>query len=268
MEIFFNAKKELARLEMMQLHCRLWYYKIQNTGNDLRNILELHRQMWKDGLHNPCFGPNKSGMFRTERIETMTEDEVYLGNVFGIWTNNIRFFEDIGIKFENGELSDTYLKICSQYRNHLLLNIKSMESKMFDEGFSRERICEQLAKDIAEITKSQPTDMQIINKRVQDNKVLTVTYRNQGRKVESDILILGRQIYYPVSINAGVKLNPKRTEETLMYSLGDCRHSRHILPAHRIRWDKDPLTLTRKDIRELRDNLRALNEKGTTYANL
>ena len=46
------------------------------------------------GFKNENTRPCKYGFFRTEDIETMRPDEVYLGDIYGLWTNNIPFWEE------------------------------------------------------------------------------------------------------------------------------------------------------------------------------
>lgn len=55
--------------------------------NDLHKLFELHKELAKRGLtNNPSLCPDKYGVFRTQHIETMDENEVYLGNVYGLFT--------------------------------------------------------------------------------------------------------------------------------------------------------------------------------------
>lgn len=111
-------------------------------ADTLEGLLRLHKKAWKQGYRNENIGPCSYGMFRTENIETMTPDEVYLGNVYGLFTKNISFWEDhkednygsngYGINPET-KLYDIILR---QYRLHLKHNINAivMDAKeMIDE---------------------------------------------------------------------------------------------------------------------------------------
>lgn len=266
MKLFFNSKKELAKLERMQEHCKTWYRTIETSGNDLITLLALHKELWKAGLHHPNFGPNSSGIFRTKKIETMKADEVYLGNIYGIWTNNIPFFEQAQIKYDNrNRKTDTYEIICRQYKNHILSNIRAMESKIFDSGYNRDRICIALKDEIQELTGQCAQKMTILNRRMEDNKVHSVLFELSGKKAISDILIYRNHIYYPCNIEQGVNLNPKSIKDSGLYELGAEKDCQHIITCGKIKWDNEPEKLTRKDIKELHNNIIALEKKGLTY---
>ncbi|MEE0042892.1 hypothetical protein [Catenibacterium sp.] len=52
-----------------------WLTKIGNANT----LSELHKRIWRKGFCNANLGPDKYGMFRTEDINSMTIDEVYIG---------------------------------------------------------------------------------------------------------------------------------------------------------------------------------------------
>lgn len=55
--------------------------------NDLHKLFQIHKKLAKEGLtNNSCLCPDKYGVFRTQHIETMDEYEVYLGNIYGLFT--------------------------------------------------------------------------------------------------------------------------------------------------------------------------------------
>ena len=55
----------------------------------LMECFELHKDMWNKGFQNKNLGPDKFGMFRTEDITKMRPSEVYLGNIYGLFTKSI-----------------------------------------------------------------------------------------------------------------------------------------------------------------------------------
>jgi hypothetical protein len=62
------------------------------TGvTSLLGLLSLHKEVWAAGFQNENLGPDSCGMFRTESIPNMKPEEVYLGNIWGLWTKNIPF---------------------------------------------------------------------------------------------------------------------------------------------------------------------------------
>lgn len=100
---------------------------------DLTELLNIHKLMWFYNFRNKNLGPCSYGMFRTkETIEHMTPDEVYLGGIFGIFTNNISFYESHkDEKFgENGwgidpEIS-VYDVVLDQYKSVLYTNLREL----------------------------------------------------------------------------------------------------------------------------------------------
>lgn len=88
-----------------------------NNSNSLLELLECHKFAWSQGFQNKNLGPNKYGMFRTNSIPEMTPEEVYLGNIWGLWTQNIPFWESC-----NDE--KVYKIIFNQYQRLLKSNIE------------------------------------------------------------------------------------------------------------------------------------------------
>lgn len=103
-----------------------------NECNDLQGLLRIHRECWKAGFNNKSLGPNEYGMFRTKDIAEMKAEEVYLGDIYGLWTYNIpewekqknhRYgFNDWGIKPE----TTVYQLVVGQYKNLLVSNIRAI----------------------------------------------------------------------------------------------------------------------------------------------
>ncbi len=106
-------------------------YRIGNA-NRLIELMHLHKEMYAAGYKISSISPNKYGMFRTENIETMRPDEVYLGDVWGLSTQNIPFWEehDDDTMSCNGwgmdESTLIYDIIATQYRNTLRNAIKTI----------------------------------------------------------------------------------------------------------------------------------------------
>ena len=110
-----------------------------NKAVALENLLEIHKFAWKYGFRNENLGPCEWGMFRTKDILNMTPDEVYLGNIWGLSTKPITFWNDC--KDEemsvNGfcipEDTKIYDLIKSQYSSHLHRNFNYLnnEAKKF-----------------------------------------------------------------------------------------------------------------------------------------
>ena len=67
--------------------------KSMEAASSLGDLLVIHRQAWGFGFQNENLGPCPYGMFRTTNILEMKPEEVYLGNIYGLWTFNIPEWE-------------------------------------------------------------------------------------------------------------------------------------------------------------------------------
>ena len=95
----------------------------------LGEVLDFHKQIWKDGYRNRNIGPYSYGIFHTDNIENMKPKEVYLGGIWGLLTKPIPFWEEhksdkygangYGIDPEKS----LYEMILNQYKSHLRSNI-------------------------------------------------------------------------------------------------------------------------------------------------
>lgn len=64
------------------------------TAKSLYDLVEAHKFMWEKNFRNENLAPCKWGMFRTESIPEMKPEEVYLGNIYGLWTHTIPQWEE------------------------------------------------------------------------------------------------------------------------------------------------------------------------------
>lgn len=103
--------------------------------DDLRTLLHIHKDIWGSGLRNKNIAPNPNGMFRTKDIKNMKAEEVYLGNIYGLWTFTIPEWEKerehrIGSNTWGINPNITvYELVTMQYRYHLLRNVKAMKKE-------------------------------------------------------------------------------------------------------------------------------------------
>lgn len=137
MNIFHRKemKRQLRQLHKLRMIIKDAddYTDLLLSSEDLKELLFLHKNLWRNGLQNANIGPNKYGMFRTENIETMKDEEVFLGDIYGIRTANIPFWEEnknepYGVNgFGIDPKKPLYDIIVRQYREHLLSNIKEIK---------------------------------------------------------------------------------------------------------------------------------------------
>ena len=140
--IFRRKKLQKQRDEKVRLmstieQINLYIPKLQEC-QDLNEMLQLHKNMWRDGIKSRMIGPNEYGIFRCKDIEKMTPEDVYLGNVYGLWTKNIPEWyktknEPYGANVLGIESSTTlYQIVLHQYRSILISNIKMIKQQAID----------------------------------------------------------------------------------------------------------------------------------------
>lgn len=99
-------------------------------AKDLDELLEAHKKAWIRGYQNANLGPCSYGMFRTQKsIPEMLPSEVYLGDIYGLWTFNIPDWnKEKGqtIDLGDGKTRTCYGIVMNQYRRLLVSNIKSI----------------------------------------------------------------------------------------------------------------------------------------------
>lgn len=114
-----KAAKEdrLHKLEMLKAARQM----IQ--GASLSTLFQIHKDLGKNGLcSNPCLCPDKYGVFRTSDIATMDESEVFLGNIYGLWTFSLPYWESC-------KDEDAKEKVTNQYYQLLLRGIELEHQK-------------------------------------------------------------------------------------------------------------------------------------------
>lgn len=100
-----------------------WLYQI-GQANTLSELMILHKRMWREGYQNRNLGPDQYGMFRTDDINTMTIDQVYIGG-YGLNTHTIEWWEQhIDVPYD--EKITCYDVIFNIYKNLLTSNIKEL----------------------------------------------------------------------------------------------------------------------------------------------
>ena len=109
----------------------------------LQELINVHKHAWQIGYQNSNLGPCAWGMFRCESISALTLDNLYLGDIWGLWTNNGRFWEEhkSEIMAGNGFGIDPERKcydfIMQQYRQHLRSNINAIADNTAKELLSK-----------------------------------------------------------------------------------------------------------------------------------
>ena len=100
--------------------------------DNLIRMLNLHKLIWQNGFHDKAIAPDKYGVFRTENIVTMKPDEVFLGNIYGLWTFPIPDWENqrnalFGANsFGINPGTTVYSVVLDQYRNFLIKGLNNV----------------------------------------------------------------------------------------------------------------------------------------------
>lgn len=100
--------------------------------DSLEELLSIHKEAWIVGFQNKNLGPCKYGMFRTENIPTMQPSEVFLGDIWGLFTRAIPFWEEHksqtygcnGFGIDPG--TSLYSLVLDQYKEILRCNFTSI----------------------------------------------------------------------------------------------------------------------------------------------
>lgn len=109
-----SKKKETINQSLILL-----FIQKLECAETLEEVFNLHKDMWTKGIQHQNFGPDPYGMFRTKDISSMTKDEVFLGNIYGLFTKPLSFW---------AETPDTkeYKIVLNQYKYHLISNLKAL----------------------------------------------------------------------------------------------------------------------------------------------
>ena len=101
-------------------------------ATSLSQLLEIHRDLWGSGFQNRNLAPDPCGMFRTKDILEMKPEEVYLGDLYGLWTKTIPEWEEhrqekYGANaFGLDPDTPLYPSITDLYRGHLASNVEAI----------------------------------------------------------------------------------------------------------------------------------------------
>lgn len=111
---------ELTKVKSILAASDKLLYEIKNAAT-LEALLLWHKRAWRAGFQNKNLGPDKYGMFRTNDINKMTIDEVFLGGIYGLWTFPIS-------EWDNTD-EQSYNIVKSQYQNLLSSNVDAIKEK-------------------------------------------------------------------------------------------------------------------------------------------
>lgn len=113
-----EKKNEINKLEYQI--CQLNKFKGElMSHHTLEDTFKIHKQLGEMHLAwSIAICPDKYGMFRTSNIATMSMDEVFLGDIYGLWTHTLTFWLSC-------QDEDAVSKITNQYYQQVLSGIKA-----------------------------------------------------------------------------------------------------------------------------------------------
>lgn len=127
-----NKNKKQVYLYINQIHTAPKILEAIDVATSLKQLLNIHKNAWECGFKNINLNPDKSGMFKCDSILTMTPDQVYLGNIYGLNNESITFWESHKCdkyganKFGISEDTLLYNIVLTQYKRVLRMNIKKL----------------------------------------------------------------------------------------------------------------------------------------------
>lgn len=119
-----NTNEKLKQIEKKKEIIKKieFFLPLLNKATELREIYALHIQIWANNIRHEYIGPCEYGMFRTKDILTMQPEEVFLGNVWGLFTKNLEFWETANENDKN--------LVTEQYKTHLINNLKMIKQSL------------------------------------------------------------------------------------------------------------------------------------------
>ena len=136
-DVLEEQEEKYRKLKKMLAEYPSIYDVIINAKN-LIALFNIHKVAWNVGFRNKNLAPCEWGMFRTQNIETMKPEEVYIGSIWGLNTHNIPEWEKYSdeIMGPNGfsipKDTKIYDLIVEHYKTVLRSNINSIRSEALE----------------------------------------------------------------------------------------------------------------------------------------
>ena len=138
--VFFIKMKKKKKGLLLSLNKKRselisYFSKLDSFEGSLYDLFYFHRglaEKFPDLINKaPSVCPDKYGVFRTEDIATMSPDDVFLGGIYGLFTQNIIMWE---LYKKNDK--EAYNIVLNQYYN-LLKSGKFIMLKIIDKEISQ-----------------------------------------------------------------------------------------------------------------------------------
>jgi hypothetical protein len=119
--VFITAAHKRAerrkQIESRRTSIHLYLDSLNRNINTLDQLFNFHKIIWKAGIQPLLLSPDQYGYFRTSDIENMEKSEVFLGNIYGLWTLPLE-------KWEQAD-SESISLVTNQYKNILRQGLRN-----------------------------------------------------------------------------------------------------------------------------------------------
>lgn len=114
-----HQKTRLRKIAQKKEYCE-YLISCTKSATTLEQLLSIHKLADALNLTNKNLKPDSFGMFRTKDIITMNSSDVYLGNINGLWTNTMSYWE-------TKRNTEDYQIVFDQYLKHLVSNLTAIK---------------------------------------------------------------------------------------------------------------------------------------------
>ena len=98
------------------------------SHHTLEDTFKIHRQLGAMHLAwNSAICPDKYGMFRTSNIATMDPSEVFLGDIYGLWTHSLSYWLTCCDEYAVSKITNQYYQ---QVLSGIKAEMKELEKKI------------------------------------------------------------------------------------------------------------------------------------------
>lgn len=101
--------------------------KAADASLTLDELLAVHRAAYDCGIWNRNLDVDEHGMFRAKDMDSLCREDVWLGNHYGVATNNIPFFESM-----KQDDPAVFMTALDHYKSHLVSNLTAIAGKIED----------------------------------------------------------------------------------------------------------------------------------------
>lgn len=212
------SKMNPQQLAALYSICTDLLRRLKESGT-FDQLMDIHKKSWMSGVQHPALGPDKYGMFRCQDIGQMTADQLFLGNINGLFTHSAQQWDDM--RQQGRVSSEDYGTLMNQYRNILSSSINTIKCSIYDHGIDRERLCDLLGK-MAQKVGMNVSGLRIDAQSLKPGDLHSILFRgHDGQDRRSSLLVMNNpsgvmDVFVPDRWVHGVNVGTRK-------EVGDCR---------------------------------------------